>query len=125
MSDVTLVSAWVGGIVGGAGVTLGVVQVVTGRMIINPRRWNWSVGEVRILGLVTAAEASILAIYSLVGGLVLSTGPSPNWVAPAWWYDVVWLIFPAIAAIPISMLLLEQHHQKRWPFEGRLPTAHR
>ena len=108
----TLVLTWGGGIAGGAGITLGLIELVTGRLV-NPKRWNWTIGEVRIHGLVTTTAGFGIAILSLFNGFVLS---GPTWTGPAWW-RAMWL--PFILALPITGLLLGQHHNRRWPFVQR------
>jgi len=117
MSGTELVGAWLGGIIGGVGMTLGTIERLTGRIVINSRRLNWSGGEVRVHGAAIAAAGLILAAYTLAGAFVLSTGPSPHWLAPTWWDDVQWLIIPVLLTMPLTTLLLQQHHHARWPFD--------
>jgi len=116
MNGAVLTLTWVGGILGGVLIAGGMVSAVTGRMLINPRRWNWSAGEARTWGMANVATGVLLAIDSLAAGLVLMNGPGPNWVEPGWWIPVSPTIGLIIMINPISMLLLEQHHQGHWPF---------
>jgi hypothetical protein len=123
---VTLVFTWAGGIIGGIGVTLGLIELVTGRLV-NPRRWNWTVGEVRVDGLVTTMSSLALAILFLINGLVFSSAAGPTWVGPAWWPPVTVVIvgLPFILVLPTTRVLLEQHHNGRWPFgQRRLDPNH-
>jgi hypothetical protein len=116
MSGIDLVPTWFGGIVAGVVMTLGTIELSTGRMVVNPRRLKWSVGEVRVYGFISALFGLIVAIYVLVNAIVLSTGPRQNWVGPGWWYDLDWLMYALGIVVATSLLLVEQHHNKQWPF---------
>lgn len=97
--------------------TVGIIQAVTGRVVWNPRRLNWSVGEAKVMGLGMTAPALFVVVYGLVGGLVLSTGGSPNWRGPDWWNYVQLASFVFLFPFLILMGLLEQHNKRRWPFK--------
>jgi hypothetical protein len=119
VDPVNLVFTWSGGLIFGAGITIGMIELVTGHMVIFPRRVSWTVGEVKVYGLVTSTVCSLFAIETLVDGLVLSTSSGPTWSVPAWWYATVWVWFLGTLAFGFTALLLEQHHKRRWPFVQR------
>jgi hypothetical protein len=108
-----LVLTWVGGIIGATFTTLGMIPLLTGRMVLNPGRYNWTAGEAKIHGLVMTTVGLWLAIVALVYGF----GPSAG--GPAWLHAIWWLWFPFAMALPTTTLLLEQHHHRRWPFVQR------
>jgi hypothetical protein len=109
MDSFIVVSAWFLALMAGAVLFEGIIEVATGRVIINPRRISWSVGEVRVSGLVTAAQG----LYGATGALLLILG-GRAFVLSAFW--LIWLIgLLFLTAIPQG--LLEQHHNRRWPFK--------
>jgi hypothetical protein len=103
-----LVNAWFGGIVAGCGLTLGLMELVSGRFAINLGRGEWSVSEVRIGGLVLCIWALYLAIYVLAMAL-----------KPACWDGFQPTILVMMVPLGISTVLLNLHHNRRWPFIRR------
>jgi hypothetical protein len=109
MDPEIVVGAWVVGLFAGAAIFEGICEMATGRLLLNPRRINWSVGEARVSGLVTAIQGLVMAsgalAFGLMGGAVLVS---------ALWF--IWFIGLVLLA-PISQGLLEQHRNRRWPFK--------
>lgn len=71
-------------LVSGAWVAVGVASAVTGKMIINPRRADWSPREVEVLAASTVLQGLACSIYTLAGGLFLTGAVTPPWVGHAW-----------------------------------------
>ena len=119
MDVVALMVSWGGGVCGGAFMTLGIIEARSGRMVIPGRlqRLEWTRGEVRIHGGVSAVMGLALAIYGLTTGFALLK--PLNWTQHAWLHVftlLVWLLIPA--ALTVTPLL-ERHHERRWPFNRR------
>lgn len=112
----TVVLTWAGGIIGGAAIAIGMIELVTGRMVILPRPWTWTLGEAKFHGLVVTTVGLVFAIKSLVDGLVLPTATGPSWRGPAWWNATTWLWPLCLLVLGFTPLLLEQNHNRRWPF---------
>jgi hypothetical protein len=97
-------------------VGLAASQAVTGRstypLFSNRNRINWSVGELRLLGLVWAFNWLALAVFGLVGALYLSAHEAPP-ISPLGW-------LPIILLGSVFQLLMEQRHNRRWPFRDRV-----
>jgi len=52
MDSALLVNAWFGGIVAGCGLTVGLIELISGRFAIKLGRGEWSVSEVRIFAVI-------------------------------------------------------------------------
>jgi hypothetical protein len=111
-----VVSAWAAGFFAGTLFTFGMIEVVTGRMVVNPQRLNWSVGEVRVRGMAFAIGGLLIGTYSLINFLSLLVSWYQIWALPPWWYATQLAWVPIVGIAPMTSLLLEQHHKKRWPF---------
>jgi hypothetical protein len=72
MDTFVLVSVWLGSMATGALLCIGVIQVVTGRRVINPRP-DWSVSEIRATGACSLIQGALGGLYTLYGGLVFLT----------------------------------------------------
>lgn len=105
MDTALLVNAWFGGIVAGCGLTLGLIELISGRFAIKLGRGEWSVSEVRIWGLLLCIWGLLLAIYVLAMAL-----------RPAWWDGFQSSFFGMLVPLVVSMVLLRLHHDRRWPF---------
>jgi hypothetical protein len=109
MDPVFVVSAWFLALMAGGALFEGITEVWTGRVIINPRRISWSVGEARVSGLVNVTRGLFGATGALFLGLVgVALFDSAFWFI--WFVGVLFLA-------PISQGLIEQHHNRRWPFK--------
>jgi hypothetical protein len=82
--DLGAIAIWGTAFVSGAWVAIGVTSAVSGRLIVNPRRVAWSRREVEMLAANTVVQGLALSIYSLAGGLFLSSTGKPFWVGHAW-----------------------------------------
>ena len=109
-----LINAWFGGIVAGSGLTVGLIELVTGRFVINLGRLKWSTSEVRIGGLAISVTGLYLAIYVLCMAL-----------RPAWWDGLQPTMLVMVVALGASMFLLHRHHDRRWPFIRRAVEGNR
>jgi hypothetical protein len=119
--DLNIVFVWLTGLLGGAMSSLAVYQAVTGLPTypLNPgrinwslgRRINWSLGETKLLGLNWALFWLALSVYALVGGLMTAS----NQTGP---FFIV--ILPVVLSALGFNLLIEQHHNRRWPFRGQV-----
>jgi len=89
----------------------GVNQAVTGRILFNHAPISWSNGEIRIYGLSFAVLGLLMAV-----GVLTWSGLAPEALIPSRW-GVLW--FPAmILTMPATQILLERHHDHRWPFKS-------
>lgn len=124
MEIALIVTAWMIGLASAVGMTVGVIEAVTGRMIVGHS--DWSAGEVKVRGLAWVISSFVLTIYGLLGVIVLSTGERPNWVAPDWWHYMEFASWPVILfGFPTTMFLLERHNKRRWPFNGKVQQRSR
>ena len=82
--DLGVIAIWGTAFVSGAWVAIGVASAVSGRMIINQRRFDWSFREVEMLAANTIVQGLALFIYSLAGGLFLTGRGTPFWVGHGW-----------------------------------------
>jgi hypothetical protein len=96
---------------GGMFTSLAVAQAVTGRRLypLNPKQTEWSVGELKLLGLCWAMYWLALAAYGLVGGILNAM----NMKVPSSF--VFWI--PFVLSAPLMTILLERRHNRRWPFK--------
>ena len=108
MDTALLVNAWFGGIVAGCTLTVGLIELISGRFVIKLGRHEWSVSEARVGGLVCSIAGLYLAIYVLTMAL-----------RPAWWDSFQPTVWVVIVALGVSMVLINLHHTRRWPFIGR------
>jgi len=114
------VLTWLAGILGGAVAAVGMIELVTGRLVVNPLRRKWSVGEIRIRGLVITPGGLAMA---MVCGFVLYTRPGPTWTEPVWWPATPFIGVLNFLAFGFTPLLLELHHGRIWPFTKRRPEG--
>jgi hypothetical protein len=111
--DLGVIAAWSSAFLAGAWVAIGVASAVTGRMIVNPRRADWSFVEVEMLAANTVVQGLALAAYSLLGALFMSG------VFNSIWFDRGWLIFigaPFFLVLMATMLFqtyVEHRHSER------------
>jgi hypothetical protein len=106
--------AWVGGLGGGSLVTLGVIEAVTGRVVINLQRFDWSRNEATWLGLSRVIQGLAIALYSLVGGLALGAH-----VLPVFWAGHAWGVFVLLPFWLVVMAALLFQAGLEWQHEGR------
>jgi hypothetical protein len=109
MDQAVIATTWFAGLVGGVFVGLGVFQALTGRSLMR-KRTSWSAGEIKLLGVVWAITGLVLAITALVGAFQIAANQAPRSFA-------LWPII--VLGGPIAQLLIEQHHNRRWPFRDR------
>ncbi len=108
MDAALLVNAWFGGIIAGGGLTVGLIELISGRFVINLGRGEWSVSEVRLGALVFC-----------IGGLYLATYVLAMAMRPAWWDGFQQTTLVMLVPLGVSMVLLNLHHNQRWPFIQR------
>jgi hypothetical protein len=85
----TIGAVSVGGLVGGALITMGLIEARAGRVIVNWQRHSWSRREARQLGLSRVIQGIAIASYPLIGGLSLSAHLIPLfWVGNRWGFLV-------------------------------------
>jgi|SRR5690242_17189778 len=65
MGATAIVSAWVFGMVSGSVTAIGLGSLLTGRMIFNPTRIDWSAGEAKALGTIVAFEGLALGVMAV------------------------------------------------------------
>jgi hypothetical protein len=107
---------WLVGILGGAVAAIGIIELVTGRLVVNPLRRKWTAGETRVRALVITLDGLAIA---MVCGFVLYTRPGPTWTEPAWWPATPFIGLLGALAFGFMPLLLELHHSRIWPFTKR------
>ena len=118
-----VVFAWFIGFGAGTLVTLGTIELITGRMIINPERMNWSVGEARVRGAVFATAGVLIGMYVLIIFIGLLGIYYQTWVPSPWWYLAPLAWIPIAGVGPVTGFLLEQHRLRRWPFDRPQSTG--
>jgi len=93
--------------------TLAAVQVVTGRRTypLTSRQTDWSIGELKLLGVCWAIYCYALALYALVGGLLVEV----HMKMPFGFL----LAIPFIVAATLIQGLTGARHNRRWPFKGQ------
>lgn len=85
MDAFIIVALWLLGIGSGGLLCIGIIEIARGQAVINPSRSTWSVGENRASGACTTIQAAALAIYALVGGLMLGAHAFPMFWVGHWW----------------------------------------
>jgi hypothetical protein len=113
MDPFMAVVGWGMALAAGSLMTWAVTQVVTGRMVFNPRRLKWSVGAVRLSGLGIGVEALAMATTSLLFGLMGDAMFRSRWVL----FIQIFLFLLMTLPVPITQILLEQYNGGRWPFK--------
>ena len=107
-----------GGILGGAGLAVGIIEASTGRMVLKFSGWgNLSEGEVRARGLGLGLSGLLVAIYGFAAGVAYAS--NPNWVPPIWWGYIESAGVLLSMALVVTSILIYQHHNNRWPFNRR------
>ena len=91
---VLIVAAWLGGLVGAAFITIGILEASTGRAVINLSRINWSSREASLIGITRVVQGLAIASYPLIGALALGP-PALVRVAPWFWVGHWWGPFAA------------------------------
>jgi hypothetical protein len=120
--DLNIFFVWLTALAGGAIGSLGAAQAITGLPIypftpgrINwslGRRINWSLGETKLLGLNGAIFWVALSLYALVGGLMTASNQTTGLF--------VMTVFPAVLASLGFNVLMEQRHNRGWPFNRQV-----
>ena len=112
--DLNILLTWSSALIGGAMGGLAVSQAVTGRPTIPmvSRRIKWSVGELKILGLGWAIFWTALAVIGLAAGLNIAAHRIVLFLPLTLW--------PILIGGPIFQLVMEQHHNRLWPFKDRV-----
>lgn len=108
MESALIVTAWVCGMVSGTAMLLGGIGLVTGHVVFNPRRIDWSVGEARLLGAILAVQGFFVGAATLATVLQISASTS---APPA--------LLPSLPVIGVGGFLgtfaVGQHHNRRNP----------
>ena len=77
MDTAIVLVTWLGGILSGGLLCLGLIEVVTGRAVFNLSRKTYSATANRLLGACTVVQATALALWALIGALILGTHTIP------------------------------------------------
>lgn len=64
--------SWLAAMIGGSLLTIGVMETLSGRAMINLNQVNWTREEATLLGLTRVVQGLDSGIYGLVGALFLS-----------------------------------------------------
>jgi len=110
MGPTAIVSAWVIGMVAGSVIAIGISSVLTGRMIFNPTRIDWSAGEARALGTIVAFEGLLVGVIGVFAVL--------EWAA----YSPVVKAFPLLGFVIglggfIAVSFVGRRHNSRGPLK--------
>ena len=111
--DLGAVATWGSALFAGTWVGIAIASAATGRMIINPRRIEWSFREVEVLSVNMIAQGLALALYALFGAVTLASGTPPFW-AGHWWS--AFISFPLLVFLMVSLGLqayVEYRHVER------------
>lgn len=103
----------------GAWIAVGVASAVSGRMIFNPRRFDWSPREVEMLAAITVIQGLAFAIYTLAGGLFLTGAVTPPWVGHAWGILIGTPLYLFVMATIGFQTYLGNRHQARMKRSAR------
>ena len=109
--------------IAGGLITIGVMEMLTQRAIINPNRVNWTKDEATLLGLTRLIQGLGGGIYALVGTLTLIAKVVPirgagHWVTPVGALLFMWVVLGTIG----SQGLIAAHNGRLWPFRRPAPA---
>jgi hypothetical protein len=97
--------------------TLAAVQAASGRRTypFTPRHTDWSIGELKLLGVCWAIYCYALALYVLVGGLLVEMhAQNPFGLLTA---------IPFVLAATLIQGLTVARHNRRWPFKRQISRS--
>jgi hypothetical protein len=80
-----LVLTWLAAMAAGALLCVGIIEVATGRAVINLSRSRYSAGENRASGACSTIQGVSTAIWALIGGLSFGSHSLPVFWAGHWW----------------------------------------
>jgi hypothetical protein len=120
---VAVVAIWGMALVSGAWVAIGVASAVTGKMIVNARRIDWSRREVEILAANTIVQGLACSIYTLAGGLFLMGAVTPFWVGHAWGIFIGTPLYVFLLATIGFQVYVEHRHFERMKRSARQKAA--
>jgi hypothetical protein len=109
-------TVWVVAMFAGALIAVGVVEMVTGRVVINLRRIDWSEREAIWLGLTRMVQGlsfglwALLSILTVVGRII----PVPGAGTP-WMIFVSAPFYVTFMAMVVVQALLESRHKRQRP----------
>jgi hypothetical protein len=103
----------IGGLIGGALITIGLIEVRTGGAIVKRHRPSWSSREARLLGLSRVIQGVAIAVYPLFAGLSLSAHLIPLfWVGHIWGFLVPSSPFFVIFGTLFFQAVLERRSER-------------
>ena len=74
-----------GALAGGALITVGVIETVTGRVVVNLQRATWPPREATVLGLARVVQGIVIAAYPLIAGQAIGAHVIPEFWVGHWW----------------------------------------
>lgn len=111
--DLGVIAAWGSAFLSGAWVAIGVASAVTGRMIVNPRRIEWSLGEAEMLAANMVVQGLALAIYSLLGAVLTSGVRNSLGFGHGWPIFIGGPFFLVLMATILFQVYVEHRHTER------------
>jgi hypothetical protein len=107
--------ACVGGLIGGALITMGLIEVVSGRVVMNWRRMDWTSREAAEIGVTRLIQGVAVALYPLIGGLTLGAHVIPEFWVGHWWGIFVSAPFSVVilGTLVFQAALEMRHHRGR------------
>jgi hypothetical protein len=105
-----IVIAAFGGMIGGGFAALGIVEVVTGRILINPRHLPWSRREAQIIGLCRVVQGVVVAGEGAALAFMTGTdmGPASRFMLPVFW--MLTLVLGVALSIPTALQVRMWRH---------------
>ena len=119
-----VIPIWFFALLGGAMAALAVSQAVTGRPThpLMAHRADWSVSELKILGLGWAIHWLVLAAWVLFGSIWIVTFQSMPLGRVGWIPIGVLVWLPVLSLGPVFQILMDLRHEGRWPFKRQVRT---
>ncbi|HKC19201.1 MAG TPA: hypothetical protein VKE27_06165 [Candidatus Dormibacteraeota bacterium] len=112
-----LAFTWVVGMMAGALIVAGAIEMIAGRAVINLTRVTWTRDEATVLGLSRVLQGLSLGSWGFIGAMLSARlMPLPG-VGTPWAIFTsapLWLVF--IAALGLQVLVM-WHNKKEWPFD--------
>lgn len=107
MDGLTVLALWLTDFGAGSLLAIGVITVITGRVLLSPKQAVWSRTTARLHGSCSIVQGATAAVYGLCGGLSLGAH-----MIPLSWLGSVWAIAP-FAVVMLLTLALQTWAQYR------------
>jgi hypothetical protein len=115
MEALALVLVWLAAIGSGGLLSIGIIEIMTGQAVIRFSRRTWSVSENRLSGLCTTIQGSVVAIYTLISGLLFGTHTIEMFWVGHWWglFATAPFVMTFIFTLSVQAYLQIRHDKRR------------